>query len=82
MNHPDSEYATKYKSATLKLVDGTLLQGKINISPHERISDFINSRDKTFVVVVEGSSHEILPKTIFVNKSKVAWIEPEIVLDL
>ena len=77
MSQPDSDYATVYKSASLKLVDGTLLQGKINISPHQRISDFINNGDKGFVVVVEGSSQDILPKTIFVNKSKVAWIEPE-----
>ena len=78
MNPPDSDYATLYKSATLKLVDGTLLQGKINIAPHKRISDLINNREKSFVVVVEGSSPEILPKTLFVNKSKVAWIEPEV----
>ena len=77
MGRTEKDYVTVYKSATLKLVDGTLLQGKINIAPHKRISDFMNSREKSFVVVVEGSSHEILTKTLFVNKSKVAWIEPE-----
>ena len=77
MNQENREYATVYKNATLKMVDGTLLQGKINIAPHKRISDFMNSGDKTFVVIVEGSSQEILTKTLFINKSKVAWIEPE-----
>lgn len=77
MSRTNKDYATVYKSATLKLIDGTLLQGKVNISPHRRISDFMNSREKSFVVVIEGSSHEILTKTIFVNKSNVAWIEPE-----
>lgn len=77
MGRTEKVYATVYKSVTLKLVDGTLLQGKINILPHKRISDFMNSGEKSFVVVVEGGSHEILTKTLLVNKSKVAWIEPE-----
>ena len=53
MSLSDSAYETVYKRAALKLIDGTLLQGKINISPHKRISDFINNMDNTFVVVVE-----------------------------
>ena len=76
MNQTGTTFSTNYNSITVKLVDGTILDGKINILPHKRLSDFINSSDKGFVVVVEGSSIDINDKTIFINKHKVAWIEP------
>jgi hypothetical protein len=55
---------------------GQYLTEKINILPHKRLSDFVNSSDKDFVVVVEGSSIDIKDKTVFINKNKVAWVEP------
>lgn len=71
-----TKFSTKYVGVTIKLIEGTILDGKINILPHKRLSDFINSRDKSFVIVIEGSSLEIKNKTVFINKNKVAWIEP------
>jgi hypothetical protein len=76
MNQTGTAFSTNYISITVKLVDGTILDGKINILPHKRLSDFVNSRDKDFVVVVEGSSIDIKDKTVFINKNKVAWVEP------
>jgi hypothetical protein len=77
MRNDNIDLSTDYKTVTLKFVDGTVLEGKINILPNQRVSDFLNSKDKSFVVVVEGESQAIVPKTIFINKSEVAWIEPE-----
>jgi hypothetical protein len=71
-----TKFSTKYVGVTVKLIEGTILDGKINILPHKRLSDFINSTDKGFVIVIEGSSLEIKNKTVFINKNKVAWIEP------
>ena len=76
MNQTGTVFSTDYTSLTVKLVDGTILDGKINILPHKRLSDFINSKDKGFVIVIEGSSLDIKDKTVFINKKKVAWIEP------
>jgi hypothetical protein len=76
MNQTGTAFSTNYISITVKLVDGTILDGKINILPHKRLSDFVNSSDKSFVVVVEGSSIDIKDKTIFINKNKIAWVEP------
>ena len=76
MHQTRTAFSTDYTSITVKLVDGTILDGRINILPHKRLSDFINSRDKGFVIVIEGSSLDIKDKTVFINKKKVAWIEP------
>jgi hypothetical protein len=72
MNQTGIAFSTNYISITVKLVDGIILDGKINILPHKRLSDFVNSRDKDFVVVVEGSSIDIKDKTVFINRNKVA----------
>jgi hypothetical protein len=76
MHQTETAFPTDYTSITVKLVDGTILDGRINILPHKRLSDFINSRDKGFVIVIEGSSLDIKDKTVFINKTKVAWVEP------
>ena len=77
MNQEDIDYTTDYRYLVLKLVDGTILEGKVNISPHKRVSDFMNNKEKSFMIVVEGESQTILPKTLFLNKSEITWIEPE-----
>lgn len=77
MNQKDKDYPIDYKYLTLKLVDGTILEGKVNISPHKRVSDFINSDEKSFMIVVDGESQTNIPKTFFLNKSEVTWLEPE-----
>jgi hypothetical protein len=76
MHQTGATFSTNYNSITVKLVDGTILDGKINILPHKRLSDFINSSDQSFVVVVESCSIDINDKTVFINKNKVVWIDP------
>jgi len=73
-----TKFSTNYVDVTVKLVEGTIFDGKINIIPYKRLSDFINSRDKGFVIVIEAaSSLEVHNKTVFINKNKVAWIDPK-----
>ena len=76
MAQVEAKDSTNYANVTVKLIEGTILDGKINIQPHKRLSDFINSKGRGFVVVIKGSSLEIKDKTIFINKNKIAWIEP------
>jgi hypothetical protein len=77
MNQLDTDFSTDYQRVSVKLIDGTIIDGKINILPHKRVSDFINSKEKAFVIMIESSSLEVTDKIVFINKNKVAWIEPE-----
>ena len=76
MHQTGADALTDYKSVTLKLVDGTLIDGKVNILPHKRVSDYINREEGSFVIVVESQAVDRCEKTVFVNRSEVAWIEP------
>lgn len=71
------EHSTNYKYVVVKLVDGTILNGKVNIHPKGRISDVFTSKEKSFVILVEGGSVERFFQTIVVNKNEVVWVEPE-----
>lgn len=77
MDTQKDEYKTDYQYVTVKLTDGTILYGKVNIHPQTRISDAFISGDKTFVILVESDSAERSYQTVVVNKKEVVWAEPE-----
>ncbi len=75
---PDpQEYRTDYRTITLKTVDGTTVQGKINISPNQRVSELFTLQKGPFVVMVDASYQGVDGKTLFINKQHVIWVEPE-----
>lgn len=73
----DSAYETDYRVITIKTIDGATVQGKVNISPNQRVSDLLTLQKGPFLVVVDASFAECSGKTLFINKSHVVWIEPE-----
>lgn len=77
MDSLKKERPTNYRFVTVKLTDGTVLFGKINIHPNKRISDAFTSPEKTFVILVESDSVERSYQTVVVNKKEVVWAEPE-----
>jgi hypothetical protein len=77
MESNNGKYMTDYQSVTVKLGDGTILNGKVNVSPEGRTSDIFTSKEKTFVILVESDSVERSYDTIVVNKKEVVWVEPE-----
>lgn len=77
MGDSDKIYETDYKTITIKTTDGSTVQGKINISPSERVSDLFTLQKGPFVVVVEASSKQVSGKTLFINKEHIVWVEPD-----
>ncbi len=77
MGNADKKYETEYKTITIKTIDGSTVQGKINISPNERVSDLFTLRKGPFVVVVDASFGQVSGKTLFINKEHIVWVEPE-----
>ncbi len=77
MGNADKKYETEYKTITIKTIDGSTVQGKINISPNERVSDLFTLHKGPFVVVVDASFGQVSGKTLFINKEHIVWVEPE-----
>ena len=63
--------------------DGSVVKGFVHINPGTRLSDFIASSDKSFMIVTdaelfgkEGATGESAKKrTIFLNKSFIKLVE-------
>lgn len=70
------ENITNYMDVAVKLADGTILNGKVNVHDDGRISDVFTNKEKTFVIIVESDSAVRSYQTIVVNKKEVVWVEP------
>ena len=73
----NNAYETDYRTVTIKTIDGSTVQGKVNISPNQRISDLLTQQPGPFLVVVDASYQDGKGKTLFINKAHIIWIEPE-----
>ena len=77
MSDQDASYTTEYRSITVRTTDGSTINGKVNISPEQRVSDLFTQGDKPFIVMVDVVLKDAVGKTRFINKDHIVWVEPE-----
>jgi len=68
---------TDYKKITVKTSDGSTIQGKINVSSNQRVSDIFTKSEDRFIVMIDVAYRDGVGKILFVNKRHILWIEPE-----
>ncbi len=68
-----AEWAVKPRRVAIKMSDGSLFTGELNIRNFQRLSDFFKGADDKFVLVVpeEGQSQRVL----MLNKTYIIWAE-------
>jgi hypothetical protein len=71
-----SQFQAKYKSITIRTIDGSTLDGKVNIAESKRVSDLFTGDKGKFIVMVDVSFKDGHGKTMFVNKEHIVWVEP------
>jgi len=62
---------------TIRTVDGSILQGKINLGQKDRISDVLTKSEEPFIVLFEATYSGGSDKVLIINKNHIVWIEPE-----
>jgi hypothetical protein len=77
MTSQEQAFTTDYRTITIKTSDGSTVQGKVNISPHQRVSELFTLQKGPFVVMVDASYGTVCDKTLFINKEHIVWVEPE-----
>jgi hypothetical protein len=69
------------RKVSIKLVDGSLVQGKINLLNDEavvqRVSDIFTKLPDPFVVVFDATAEGKSGRVLILNKRTVAWVSPE-----
>ncbi len=70
----------------LKLVDGTLVNGTVNINRdhgYDRLSDLVANNRESFLILYNATVYHdtidtpVKHKTLFINKDHILWAEPE-----
>jgi len=72
-----NQYETNYRPITVHTIDGTTMNGKVNIAPDERVSDIFTRQDKPFIIMVDVMLKDSIGKIRFINKNHIVWVEPE-----
>jgi hypothetical protein len=69
------------RKVTIKLVDGSLVQGKVNLLNSEeavqRVSDIFTKLADPFVVVFDVTAEGRNGRVLIMNKRNIAWVSPE-----
>jgi hypothetical protein len=61
----------------IKTLDGTVIDGKVNLGYENRMSDLFTKTDNPFIVVFDGVYVGSPKKKVLVlNKQHIVWAEP------
>lgn len=69
------------REVAIKLVDGSMVKGKINMFHDEamiqRVSDIFTKVADPFIVVFDATVEGKTDKVCIVNKQNIVWVSPE-----
>jgi small nuclear ribonucleoprotein (snRNP)-like protein len=69
------------RQVTIKLVDGSLVQGKVNLhhddAAVQRVSDIFTKLPDPFIVVFEATAEGKGGRVLILNKRNIVWVSPE-----
>jgi small nuclear ribonucleoprotein (snRNP)-like protein len=69
------------REVTIKLVDGSMVKGKINMFHDEgmvqRVSDIFTKVEDPFIVVFDATVEGKTGKVCIVNKRNIVWVSPD-----
>jgi hypothetical protein len=69
------------RKISIKMVDGSLIEGKVNIYHDEevvqRVSDIFTQVRDPFVVVFDAIAEGESGRVMIINKSNISWVSPE-----
>jgi hypothetical protein len=77
MGNDRNGYVTDYRSITIKTTDGSTINGKVNLTSKQRVSDLFTDSKSPFLIMVDAITRDGSGKILFVNKEHIVWAEPE-----
>ena len=71
------EFEKNYKGICVKVSDGSMIKGKINLTNYTRISDMLKNSTDKFITVVADEHSQDAQKVYIINKEFMIWAEVE-----
>ena len=69
----DESWEVNLKQVIIKMADGSVFGGEVNVRGFKRLSDFLRATDDRFIVIL--LDREKSKKAVMVNKSFILWAE-------
>jgi hypothetical protein len=77
MEITDTPKVLKPAAVSFKTVDGSIVEGKVNLGYENRVSDLFTKTDDPFIVVFDAMYvGSVRKKVLVLNKQHVVWAEP------
>ena len=71
MNNDQNGYVTDYRSVTIKTTDGSTINGKVNLTSKQRVSDLFTDSSSPFLIMVDAVTRDGTGKILFINKDHI-----------
>ncbi len=69
------------REVSIKLVDGSLIKGKVNLHHDEhmlqRVSEIFTQIDEPFLVIYDATFEGKSGRVLIINKRNIVWASPE-----
>ncbi len=77
MDPVESHWVKQFRTVTIKIKDGTIVTGKLNIGEYPRVSDLFKQTADQYLVLADVEHRGSTGRVIIINKSEIIWVEPE-----
>jgi hypothetical protein len=77
MDFGGDQWVKQFQTVTIKIKDGTVITGKLNIGDYPRVSDLFRQSPDQYLVLADAEHRGSSGKVVIVNKSEIVWVEPE-----
>ena len=69
-------WVKKFKTVKVKLKDGTIIIGKLNIGEYARVFDYFRSSPDQYFILSDAEHDGQSGKVVIINKNEIVWAEP------
>ena len=69
----EQNWQVNYRQVTVKMSDGLLYSGRLNIRNFQRLSDFFRHAEDQFLLVISEPAES--EKVVMLNKNFIIWAE-------
>jgi ribosomal protein S4E len=73
----DDQWVRNYRGVTIKIKDGTVISGKLNIGEYARVSDLLRQSQDQYIVLTEAEHRGSAGKVVIINRHEIMWAEPK-----
>ncbi len=77
MEMEGDRWVKNFKNITVKIKDGSIVTGKLNIGEYGRVSDLFRQSHDQYIVLSDAEHRGGSGKVVIINRNEIVWAEPQ-----